>query len=129
MTVAFGVDTLHLLAKKAAVGRGVAELVDGDVIMDHLMEDGVFDEGFGQVNTGIDTEDEVRVMGRAKEPGAMLGEGEFAEESAGMGKLDGNGRERPAEKAGVELVKAGLNVRERGEHLGFWILRVYDFRL
>lgn len=129
MTVAFGVDTLHLLAKKAAVGRGVAELVDGDVIMDHLVEDGVFDEGFGQVNTGIDTEDEVRVMGRAKEPGAMLGEGEFAEESAGMGKLDGNGRERPAEKAGVELVKAGLDVRERGEHLGFWILRVYDFRL
>ena len=59
----------------------------------------------------------------------MLGEGEFAEESAGMGKLDGNGRERPAEKAGVEVVKAGLDVRERGEHLGFWILRVYDFRL
>ena len=68
MTVAFGVDTLHFLTEKAAVGRGVAELVDGDVIMDHLMEDGVFDEGFGQVNTGIDTEDEVRVMGRAKEP-------------------------------------------------------------
>ena len=117
MTVAFGVDTLHLLAKKAAVGRGVAELVDCDVIMDHLMEDGVFDEGFGQVNTGIDTEDEVRVMGRAKEPGAMLGEGEFAEESAGMGKLDGNGRERPAEEAGVVFIKAGLNIRDGGLHV------------
>ena len=64
----FGVDTLHFLTEKAAVGRGVAEMVDSDVIMDHLMEDGVFDKVFRQVNTDVDTEDEVIIMRRTKEP-------------------------------------------------------------
>ena len=119
MAVALGIDTLHLLAKKAAVRRGVAELIDGDVIMDHLMEDGIFDKLFGQVDTGVDTEDEVRVMGRPKEPGTMFGEGEFAKKCAGMGEFDGNKRKRPAEKAGIEHIKAGLDVGKRGLHLGF----------
>jgi len=117
MTVAFGVDTLHLLAEKSAVSGSVAKLVNSDVIMDHLMEYGIFDEGFGQINTGVDTEDEVLVMRRAKEPGAMLGEGEFAEESAGMGELDGNRRQRTAEKAGVKLVKTGLYVGDGWNHV------------
>ena len=68
MAVAFGVDTLHLAAEKAAVGRGITELVDSDIVMNHLMEDGIFDKVFGQVDTGIDTEDEVIVMGGSKEP-------------------------------------------------------------
>jgi len=117
MTVAFGIDTLHLLAEKSAVSGSVAELVNGDVIMDHLMEYGIFDEGFRQVDTGVNTEDEVLVTGRAEEPGAMLGEGEFAKESAGMRELDGDGRERTAEEAGIELIKAGLDVGDGGNHL------------
>ena len=68
MAVAFGVDTLHLAAKKTTVSGSVAELVNGDVIMDHLMEDSIFDEGFGQVDAGIDTQDEVLISGRAEEP-------------------------------------------------------------
>jgi hypothetical protein len=121
MTGSFGVDTLHLLAKEATVGGGVAELVDGDVIMDHLMKDGIFDEVFRQVNTGVDTEDKVLVTGRSEEPRAMLGEGEFAEESAGMGEFDGDRRERPAEEAGVVFIKAGLDVINRRLHLEFKI--------
>ena len=94
----------------------VAELVNSDVIMDHLMEDGIFDKVFGQVDTGVDTEDKVFVSGRAEEPGAMFGEGEFAKESAGMGELDGDGRQGTAEKTGIELVKAGLDVGDGGNH-------------
>jgi len=116
MTVTFGVDTLHLLTEKATVGRGVAELVNSDVIMDHLMKDGIFDELFGQVYTGVDTEDKVRVMGGTKEPGAMFGEGQFTKERAGMGEFDGNGRKGPAEKAGIELIKAGLDVGDGWNH-------------
>ena len=116
MTVALGVDTRHLAAEEPAVGGGVPELVDGDIIVDHLMEDSIFDEGFGQVDTGIDTEDEVFVTGGSKEPGAMPGEGQFAKESAGMGELDGNRRQRIAEEAGVKLVKAGLDVGNRWDH-------------
>ena len=117
MAVAFGVDTLHLAAEKTTVSGSVAELVNGDVIMDHLMEDGIFDKVFGQVDTGIDTQDEVFVTGRAEEPGAMFGEGEFAKESAGMGELDGDGRQGTAEKTGIELTKTGLDVGDGGNHL------------
>ena len=46
MTVSFGINPLHLGAEEFAVCRGVTELVDGDVIMDHLMEDRVLDELF-----------------------------------------------------------------------------------
>ena len=47
MTVAFGIDAMHLAAEELAVGGSVVELVDGDVIMDHLMEDGILNEFFG----------------------------------------------------------------------------------
>ena len=128
MTVAFGIDTLHFPAEKSAVSRGVAELIDGDVIMDHLMEDGIFDKVLGQVDTGVDTEDKVFVTGRAEEPGAMFGEGEFAKESAGMRELDGDRGKRTAEEAGIELIKAGLDVINRWLHLEFKIYSLFLFR-
>lgn len=68
MTVAFGIDAMHLAAEELAVVGSVVELVDGDVIMDHLMEDGILNEFFGQVKTGIDTEDEVLISQGSKEP-------------------------------------------------------------
>lgn len=68
MAVTFGIDAFHKLAEKTAVGRSVAEVVESDVIMDHLMENGVLDEFFGQVETGIDTEDEILVSNGAEEP-------------------------------------------------------------
>ena len=68
MAVTFGIDAFHKLTEKAAVSRGVAEVVESDVIMDHLMEDGVLDEFFGQVEAGIDTEDEMLVSNGAEEP-------------------------------------------------------------
>ena len=115
MTVAFGVDALHLPAEELAVGGGVMELVDGDVIMDHLMEDGILDELFGQVKTGIDTEDKMVIGPRTEEPFAMFDEGEFAEERAGIGEFNRDRRQGPAEKAGIELIKTGLDVINRGD--------------
>ena len=47
MTVSFGIDPLHLGAEEFAMCRSVTELVDGDVIMDHLMENRILDEFFG----------------------------------------------------------------------------------
>lgn len=68
MAVTFGIDAFHVLAEETAVGGGVAEVVESDVIVDHLMENGVLDEFFGQVETGIDTEDEILVSNRPEEP-------------------------------------------------------------
>lgn len=68
MPVAFGIDARHLAAEEPAVRRGVAKLIDRDIIMDHLMEDGVLDEVFGEVDARVDAEDEVLVAKRSEEP-------------------------------------------------------------
>ena len=88
MAVSFRVDAFHLLPEKAPVGGGITELVDGDVVMDHLMEDSVFDEFFGQVYFDVDTEHKVLVARRAEEPGFMASEGQFAKKRPRMGQFD-----------------------------------------
>ena len=116
MAVAFGVDTLHLTAEELTMGGGVTELVDGDVVMDHLMEDGVLDEGFGQVNAGVDTEDEVFVAEAAKETLLATGESEFAQKAFGVGQFDGDRRKGTGKETGIKLVKAGLDIGNRWDH-------------
>ncbi len=111
MAVAFGIDTLHLLAEESAVGGGVAEMVDGDVVMDHLMKDGVLHEFFRQVNAGIDTQNEVGVVPIAEEePLPTLDKSQFAQERTRMAQFDGNRRQLPAKEAGVVFVETGLYV-------------------
>lgn len=116
MTVAFGVDTCHLMAEELPVNGGVIPLIDSNIIMNHLMEDRVLDERFGKVYADVDTEDEVFIAVLAEETVFAAGEGEFAEEAFGVGEADGDGRELSAEKAGIEVVKAGLYVRDSGGH-------------
>ena len=68
MSVSVGIDARHLAAKEPAVRGGVAKLIDRDIIMDHLMEDGVLDEVFGEVDARVDAEDEVLISDRSEEP-------------------------------------------------------------
>ena len=111
-----GVNTLHLLTEEAAVGGGVAEVVNGDVIMDHLMEDSILNEGFGQVDAGVDAEDEVLIAVAAEEALLAAGEGEFAEEAFGVGEADGDRRKGSVEVTGVVGVEMGLYVGDSGDH-------------
>ena len=113
MTVSFGIDPLHLGAEEFAVCRSVTELVDGDVIMDHLMQDRVFDQLFRQVDPGVDTQHEILIAVSAEEPLFAAGKSHFAEKALRVGEFDGDWRQRPAEIAGIELVKAGLDIRNR----------------
>ena len=116
MPVAIGIDARHLAAKEPAVGGGVAKLIDRDIIMDHLMEDGVLDEVFGEVDARVDAEDEVLVAKRSKEPRAAAGKSHFAEEGARVREFDRNRRQGRSKETCVELVKAGLYVRDgRGQ--------------
>ncbi len=119
MAVCFGVDPIHFAAEEKTVSGGVAELVESDIIMNHLMEDGVLNDGFGEVNTRVDTEHEVLVAVVPEKALFAAGEGEFAEEAFGVGEADGDGRESPTEETGIEIVKAGLDVGDGGDHGGF----------
>ena len=116
MTVSFGVDSRHLTAEELPVNGGVITLIDSNIIMNHLMEDRVLDERFGKVYADVDTEDEVFIAVLAEETVFAAGEGEFAEEAFGVREADGDGRKRPTEKAGSEVVKTGLYVRDSGGH-------------
>ena len=116
MTVSFGVDSRHLTAEELPVNGGVIPLIDSNIIMNHLMENSVLNEGFGKVYADVDTEDKILVAVLAEETLLAAGEGEFAEEAFGVGEADGDGRELSAEKAGIEVVKTGLYVRDSGGH-------------
>ena len=116
MTVSFGVDSRHLTAEELPVNGGVIPLINSDIKMDHLMEDRVLNEGFGEVNADVYAKDKILVAVLAEETVFAAGEGEFAEEAFGVGEADGDGRKRPTEKAGVEVVKTGLYVRDSGGH-------------
>jgi len=115
MAVALGVDARHLAAEEPAVGGGVGELVNGNEIMDHLMEDGVPDEFLGKVDAGVDAEDEVLVFIATEQTLFAAGKGHFAEKTLGVAEPDGDRRQGPAEEAGIVLVKTGLYVGNRGE--------------
>ena len=113
MPVAIGIDARHLTAKEPAVRGCVTKLIDRDIIMDHLMEDGVLDEVFGEVDARVDAEDEVLVAKRSKEPRAA-GKSHFAEEGARVREFDRNRWQGRSKETCVELVKAGLYVRDGG---------------
>lgn len=113
VAISFSVDTRHLTAEELAVDGGVFPLIYSNVVMNHLMKDGVFDEGFGKVNTDIYTEDKILIAVTSKETLFAAGKGDLAEEAFGVGELDGDRWQRPAEIACVVLVKAGLDIRNR----------------
>ena len=123
VTVALGVDTRHVLAEEPAVGGGVAKLVDGDVVMDHLMENGVLDKGFRQVNTDVDTQDEIFVAVTREETLLAASEGDFAQKAFGVGEFNGNRRKLPTKETGIVLVKTGLYVWDGGDQLQFLALK------
>ena len=114
MPVSLLVDPLHLTAEELAVRGGVTQMVHGDVIMNHLVQDCVLQEIFGQVETCVDTEHEVRVPPFAKEPCPMLDKRHLSKERTGIGELDRYRRQRSVEITDVILVKTGLYVINRG---------------
>ena len=130
MPVSLLVDPLHLTAEELAVRGGVTQMVHGDVIMNHLMENRVMQQLFRQVITCVDTEHEVRVPPFAKEPCPMLDKRHLSKESTGIGELDRYRRQRSVEITDVILVKTGLYVINRGNQrdlrldIGDWILEI-----
>lgn len=84
MAVSRSVDAAHMLAEEPTVRRSVTELIDRDIIMDHLMEDRVLDEFFWQIHLCIDTKGKILVTRGTKEPGAVTSISKFSKKSAGM---------------------------------------------
>lgn len=68
MSVTFGIDARHFSAEELPVYGCIFPLIESDVVMDHLMNDSILNEFFGQIQARIDTKDKVLVSQGAKEP-------------------------------------------------------------
>lgn len=105
------------------MGGGVGELVHTDVIVDHLMEDGVFHFLLRQVEGCADFQHEAIFLHFAEELDATL-VAQLSEERAGAAHLDGEWWELPAEAEAIEFIEFGLDEADGWNHV--WIL---DIRL
>ena len=114
MTVSLFVNPLHFPAEELAVRGGVTQMVNGDIVMNHLMKDCIPDEFFGKIETRVDPEFEVRIRPFSKEPLPALDESEFAEKSAGVTEFNRNRRQCAVEETDVILVKTGLYIVNGG---------------
>jgi hypothetical protein len=109
------VDVVHHAAEQRTVGRGVVQAVEGDVKVDHLVDDDIV-EFFGR---------EVEVQAEPQsETGGVQEVGEHAprvvltlpHKGGGTAQEDGHFRELPVKNLGVELSETLLYVRDVDSH-------------
>lgn len=110
-----GVDPCHLFPEHLAVGGSVAYVVEPYPIVDHLMENGVFELRFRQVETGAEPEPEIvadYMPPSSPDPAAAGPERTFRtpEPNRNLGQLS-------IEELPVEAVEAGLGERKREYHV------------
>ena len=101
------------------MGGGVGELVHTDVIVDHLMEDGVFHFLLRQVEGCADFQHETIFLHFAEELDAAP-VAQLPEERAGTAHLDGEWWELPIEAEAIEFIEFGLDEADGWNHV--WII-------
>lgn len=102
------------------MGGGVGELVHTDVIVDHLMEDGVFHFLLRQVEGCADFQHKTRFLHFAEELDATL-VAQLSEERAGTARLDGEWWELPIEAEAIEFVEFGLDEADGWNHGDYFV--------
>ena len=113
MSVTCGIDARHFSAEELPVYGCIFPLIESDVVMDHLMNDSILYEFFGEVKARVDAKDEVLISQGSKEPRAPASKCHFSEESASRRKFDRYRRQRVIKEKGIVLVETGLYVRNR----------------
>lgn len=105
-----GVDACHLAAEERAVGGSVIPLIDSDIVVNHLVEDGVFDKVLREVDAGIDTQDEIRVLHSAEQAAALLAEAEFAEEALRIAQPNGDRMQKTIEIQYIVFIELAFDI-------------------
>ena len=62
MPIAGLVDTRHFLSEEFTMCARIFPLIDSNIIVNHLVQNSVFNHFFGQVNSHIDTQGEVGIL-------------------------------------------------------------------
>ena len=103
------VDVIHHLPKDLAMSTRVLNAVEMDIIMYHLMDDGILHFIFRQVKTDADTETEIVEFHLTEQfPSFLIYK--HAKEGLGIAKLNGKNREFIIKNKMIKLPKLILNV-------------------
>ena len=81
---ALRIQTSHLRTEKPTMRRAVLQLINHDIIMNHLVEDNILHHLLGQGYARVDTENEIEIMPLAAEQFALLAKADLAEKSLGI---------------------------------------------
>lgn len=98
------VDGFHHLAKDFAMGRGVFNPVYTDIVMYHLMDDGVLPLLFRQVEAGAELQPEVEELRAMKQRATLLCR-TLSHEGPGSAQLQGRHGQRTAKHLGIEFLE------------------------
>ena len=109
------VDVVHHLPKDLAMSTSVLDAVEMDIIMYHLMDDGILHFIFRQVKADADTETEVVKLHLAEQfPSFLIYK--HAKEGLGIAKLNGKNREFIIKNEMIKLPKLIFNIFYCGFH-------------
>lgn len=92
MAVPLRIDTRHLRPEKTAMRRCVVQLIDGNIIMDHLVQNRVLYHFFRQVDAHVDTQHKIFIPVAAEPALAFTHKSDLAQEALGMAQFDRQSR-------------------------------------
>lgn len=116
MTAAVRVYTFHHFAENSAVSGSIPQMIVGNIIMYHLVDDNIFQFFFGQIETAADFHP-VRNDGTAQQgtPDLIF---HFAEEGVGLDQRNLHRRQFAFEAQIIEPVESILYKTDGWQH--FW---------
>ena len=92
MPIAFLVDTCHLSTEEPTMRGGVLQLIDRNIIMNHLVQNGVLYQFFRQVNSNIYTQHKIFIFISPKQALPFAHKSDLTQESLGVAEFDRQGR-------------------------------------
>ena len=104
------IDTHHFATEELAVHTRVAPLIDGNIVMNHLMQDSVLDQCLRKINTHIDAEHEVLVPIATEQALFAARKRHFAEKAFRVAEFDWQRRQLAFEIGRVVFIKSRLYV-------------------
>lgn len=103
------VDAVHDVPKEETMRTGVLQLIHAYVVVDHLVNDGIFDYLFRQIYSGVDAKAEVEVLLLSVRKYAHFVRA-LSQESLRIAQFDGKFGETSFEHLLVELIKLLFDV-------------------
>ena len=118
------IDPFHQSAEERPVRRGVRQLVESDVVMDHFVDDGIFQHLLRHLDPSVDAQREVEVLHLSVRPSAPF-EATRSEECLRIAQTDTRHRKLTRKELPVKLLKLLLDIGNRCVHSSLFFLLLF----